>query len=77
MATGTGAGLLGLASPELALPFAKVSYYILAYIAKIVSVFAQVPYASVSLPNLSLLVCIILYAILIHIVYRNLRQTVV
>jgi competence protein ComEC len=74
MATGTAAGLIGLFSPALAVPFGYVSYYILAYVAEVVSFFAKVPYASISISGIPLSLCLFSYVLLVIWVYRFLRR---
>ena len=71
MGIGTVAGLVGNFSIVLATPFAFVTHLFLQYITVLINFFANVPFAYVAFHNVSIVVCLALYASLIFWIYKN------
>lgn len=77
MGFGALAGAIGFFSVYLAAPFAYVTHVLLSYIVFIVTRFADVPYASLTLKHVPLLLCLALYAIIIFLTYGGWKKPAV
>lgn len=71
MGFGLLAGLIGAVSLGLAYPFAWITSKLLGYVTGMVSFFAKVPLASITLRHVPMLLCISLYGIIVMLVYRS------
>jgi len=58
-------GVIGIVSPIIAFPFASVTYLLLVYVIRMVEWFANVPFSSIHIPNLSILFLFISYGVLL------------
>lgn len=65
------AGLIGLFAPTLSLPFAYIAHIGTAYIFIVVHFFAKLPFASINITNLPLVVVLAFYAWLIWWVFKK------
>lgn len=71
MLVGSVAGILGLVSPLLALPFAKISYWMLLYLVAVITYMGELPFASITLHIFPCAAAIFLYGLLGYWVYLN------
>ncbi len=71
MGIGALAGFVGMMSSAFAYPITLITHLFLKYITGTIEFFAKIPYASVSINNFPLWLCLLLYAILIWIIYRS------
>jgi competence protein ComEC len=71
MGFGLLAGLIGMVSLGLAYPFAWITSKLLGYVTGMVSFFAKVPLASITLRHVPMLLCFSLYGIIVMLVYRS------
>ncbi len=74
MGFGFLAGVVGWFSIGLAYPLAWVTSKLLLYVTTLVTFFAKIPYASVTLKHVSLLLCLSLYGIIVMLVFRAWRE---
>jgi len=64
------AGVAGLIASAIALPFAYVAYGFLAYELKVVDIFAKLPFASVSVPPVSLWFVLVAYMVMLVVLWK-------
>ncbi len=64
------AGILGFVSFMLAAPFAFFAYILLAYELKVVEIFASLPFASVTMPQISIWFVVLIYAFYIFLILK-------
>ena len=64
------AGVIGMFSSILALPFAYISYLLLSYELKIVEIFSNLSFSSYSFPSLSMWLVFLIYALMIYLIRR-------
>lgn len=64
-------GVIGFASTVLSLPFAFISYALLWYELKVVDIFSSLPFASISVPSISLGMLVLWYALYAFLIYRS------
>ncbi len=74
MGLGALAGLIGFFSVGLAYPIAWLTSQLLKYIIGMVSFFAKVPFASITLTHVPVLLCLSLYGIIGMLVFREWRE---
>jgi len=67
-------GLIGFVSTSVSLPFAYITYGLLAYELKIVDVFASLPFASINISFFSFWVMLFVYAIYFWVLNSKLRN---
>jgi len=70
MLLGFLAGIIGFVSVLLALPFAYLAYGLLAYELTVVELFSNIPFASVTVPQISFLAVVIIYTAYIFVLLR-------
>jgi competence protein ComEC len=81
MFVGFFAGIVGIVSLTLALPFAAMSFLLLSYILKVVDVFSSLPFSVIQMPSLSGLEVAVIYAFMItflmywHVNISNKKKT--
>lgn len=69
------AGALGFVLSLLSLPFAWLSYFVLAYIIGVVNGAAVIPYASVQISNFPFVLVLLSYAVMIYLVFCSGRAS--
>ncbi len=77
MLMGFIAGMAGLFSVLIALPFAYISYYLLAYELTVVDLFSKIPLASVAVPQIPFVfvgIIYVLYTILILLMRKKIKN---
>lgn len=70
MLFGFVAGIIGLGSTLIALPFAFVAYGLLTYELWIVDLFASIPFASIQIPSISILGIVLIYIVYILALFK-------
>ncbi len=68
-------GVVGLLSTTLSLPFATVSYWLLAYELKVVDIFASIPFASLGVKYFPLWLMLVIYVIYFFIILKFKKRT--
>jgi len=63
-------GVFGFVSTILSLPFAAISYYLLAYELKVVEIFASIPFASVSISYFPAWLMLMIYVLYFFVIFR-------
>lgn len=75
MAFGFFTGLAGIIWYAFAVPFGYLSYFLLHYELAVISFFSNIPFASLSLPNFSLILTFLIYAYFIYRLFgRNIKK---
>lgn len=75
MAFGFLTGFLGQISYLLSVPFGYISYFLLQYELWIINIFANIPFASLSIPNFPLFLTIFIYMYFMYILFgRSIRE---
>ncbi|MBP7804768.1 MAG: ComEC/Rec2 family competence protein [Candidatus Pacebacteria bacterium] len=77
MGFGALAGAIGFFSVYLAVPFSYITHALLSYIVFIVTRFADVPYASLTIKHVPLVLTLVLYLIIIFFTYRAYKKPAV
>jgi competence protein ComEC len=68
------AGVIGLVSPILAIPFSYSAHVLLSYILSVIHFFATLPFSSTTIKQFPLLVTIILYVFLLLFIFKKKKE---